>query len=929
MTIKTSEFYPINSQIDYIKILSEITEKSIPHSYPHTIECPFCHKETFDTFPDFIFGGHWHCCKSCQFSGNTIYLWSKYINLPIDLAILDLNKKNNFIFSEIMDEYIKEQESIIKKQNYIKAWWEKIKSRHHHLPGSIQTNLCFGAKIACWNNPQLWCRRVGLWTNIVQEDDIKELFQEFVVKRKPLNLFKKDSRVWVIPFFDLPGRLSGIVLRTKDKTELELPLNCDAIQGEMYGVAAHQGFYSKSKHFSNYLFVFLNPEFATSLQLMHMGQISEPIPVVGIYENSTTPDWLRQWSEYKNIIFISSEFNHYILKHAYQLNSKIAIIDSINKKPIDYYKNTNQFLSSILRVAQQWQLFLKNTIINKPSLQVEKCVKYAKLTIKDVQQLDIYCKTKTEKETLQQFIERISQSNQVVVVNSKTIVETPQGWKIQKNNEYITDFTVKIIKVIRSDNNKLIQYYGEINYKNQRIPFIENKTKFDKNPFKWVQDYILSKNIGLVNFNPKWQKQAINIITKLYTPEIITNSFILGWDSNTKQFKFPNFIINADGSVVDNITKDNFKKFKYFNNIQKPGNLTPAELSALKENPKEASRFWTLAFLLAYNLLAPLKLAKPRGIFIMRGCQRIKEMAPYFGCSFFFNDTDVAYGTQWPSFFDWNYCKEQTRNRLKKRRNCFILNAPHLVALVSQANYTGLTAVIEDVEKWPDEFFTIAEKFPASFCKYFIETKTTAHRIYLSFWSILKNMVYWGITQGIDKHQISTINRYILINRGIKCAMCILSYFYKQNKIGVFGVNNSEKTHKHNIIKNENDLWFSLNDFNELLIEEKQEPFDIKKVQTQKHWNNSTKLILQKNETGELGIKFSEKTWFRYLNKWNADPDFGIRSARLKDRLSEPIVPDPANSACNAIWRNRQNLQNEQNHPINLDCVEWYRDLDL
>ena len=135
------------------------------------------------------------------------------------------------------------------------------------------------------------------------------------------------------------------------------------------------------------------------------------------------------------------------------------------------------------------------------------------------------------------------------------IIEQDDGWYccrrrgLERQQTLICNAKLRLSQVVTYKHSSRMFYAGTIIFNNEEIPFTAPYREMERNPFKWLQQFLLQQNKGVLHYNPSWKNRFLRVATLFKEPQIIQGLDVVGWDHDKVEFILPGHSIGLDGGV--------------------------------------------------------------------------------------------------------------------------------------------------------------------------------------------------------------------------------------------------------------------------------------------------------------------------------------------------------------------------------------------
>jgi hypothetical protein len=183
---------------------------------PFTVKCPLCGERRLAVHQDSIFGGAWHYCFCCQTSGDLLELAAKAWGCDLFGAVIRFSQEGvdfpeGATTPEGVDQY---QEDYLVPRDRLDRFWDRCRRLLAGSPMQV-TDLMRKFGLRKELPESLWYAGPGQYVGACNVLQAAQAFAPAITKAKisTQQLFRGPGwhDVLVIPFMDLPGRISGFL----------------------------------------------------------------------------------------------------------------------------------------------------------------------------------------------------------------------------------------------------------------------------------------------------------------------------------------------------------------------------------------------------------------------------------------------------------------------------------------------------------------------------------------------------------------------------------------------------------------------------------------------------------------------------------------------------------------------------------------------
>jgi len=616
----------LNSFISWYRLMPLLDVHCSGNQLPVKVMCPLCKGHNLRIYQDNILSGTRHYCSDCSSAGDMLELAAKVWKLSFQETILRLeNNGVNFPANAATQEEIAAyKKTVIEPQ-----------IRAHKLQNDSSITLSRGLDIKIIQNKlglsnalsqTVWRDRMGQFIGAVDFVRAVQTYIPSVVdKRAAVTtagcLFKGKgwSNVLVIPFYDMPERICGFLFvgRKAEKTDViyrpiySAQRNQHTAQSIEAGLCMYDVLNKQTafKHiFKNNVFVTVNPFDALRLQNRHMRDSSLPLPIVGSYQgihttqannkNNVTSSHVWESVTDKNFIFWTKKIKAAALNMASRANGHVSILTENTDL---FWREGNKWLTAVQNKALPWMLALEESIDSLSNAERQDFVTQLNLTVPAEQEFIDTCSVKIRDAFL---TAKDAPTKQKVFVNNRNVFANNAGWWDDKTGLQISNARLQITDILYSEVDGVIFYKGFILLHKDKLSFCCDATAIEKNPFKWMRQQLIVEKKFILTYSHKWNNHAIELALHFHKPTVHHSVGRFGWNTQKSKFYFPQFTIDAAGTVIkkEAFVIDDLAPAK---NVSPPDKLEITDLAALTEQTEVLQIYWAVAGCVISNLIAP------------------------------------------------------------------------------------------------------------------------------------------------------------------------------------------------------------------------------------------------------------------------------------------------------------------------------------
>ena len=568
---------------------------------------------------DAALGGEWAYCKACKFAGDMITLSSCAWKLDIHTTITRLIEQGVLeIPSHKKDPHHSYIHNYYEPLIRLRTLWQECQNKHIRPETAgmrmLQRRLGVDDVAADWNERA--GQFIGSANKVLIESVIQHgKYQNWVENRHKFkvgfqtNIFqgRKWKELLVVPFWDMPGRMSAFMLIGREADKENDYLYKSLIQEVSDGGVAMLPAIMNGKHqyFDNKKFILLDLDIAIRLHTRYSKEHAQPLPLAVAYDDGkyVTQDIWKLFNG-SNLIFWGTDLLKTI-KQARLAKGLVAVMPLTDVQLSNHLRHLDpqQLLRKMETVAVPWAIALQEHMDTISDEAVEDVIASLDMHGRDFALFVEGCG-----QSLRNRLRNITSNKTFdtqVRFQSHWIHQRSDGLYLAKTDERISNALVRVDQIITTLDDKN-RYRGVIRFDDKEYTFTERATVLEKGLLAWVQTYLRDKcHAGISEYYPDWNRKALQIFLTLHKPKYVRGISMVGWDAGDRQFNFPNFVIQYGGAVHTDCA------FLFESNeipgqhLPPPGLIPREHIKNLGEQNPETQIFWATAACVISNIIAP------------------------------------------------------------------------------------------------------------------------------------------------------------------------------------------------------------------------------------------------------------------------------------------------------------------------------------
>ncbi len=621
---------------------------------------------------DAALGGEWAYCKACKFAGDMITLSSCAWKLDIHTTLTRLIEQGVLVIpghkKDPHHSYINNYYDPLLR---LRTLWKECQNKHIHPETAgmrmLQRRLGVDDVSADWNERA--GQFIGSANKVLIESVIQHgKYKNWVENRHKFkcgfqtNIFhgRKWKELLVVPFWDMPGRMSAFMIigREADKTNdyMYKSLIQEVSDGGVAMLPAIMN--GKHQYFDNKKFILLDLDIAVRLHARYSKEHSQPLPLAVAYDDGryVTRDIWKLFNG-SNLIFWGTDLVKTI-KQAKLAKGLVSVMPLTDVQLSNQLRHLDpqQLLRRMEAAAVPWAIALQDYMDNSGDDLVEDV-----LTQLDLHGRDLALFIEGCCQSLRNRLRGITENKKFdtqLRFESHWIHQRTDGLYLAKTDECISNALVRVEQIITTLDDKN-RYRGIIRFNEKEYPFTERTNVLEKGLLSWVQAYLRDKcHAGISEYYPNWNRKALQISLKLHPPQYVRGISMVGWDADSRQFNFPNFVIRHNGEVLTDFAFLFESSEIPGQHLPPPGMIPREYIKNLGDANPETQIFWATAAGVISNIIAPAIGRKPKTLLLAGdGAHGVGSSAAIrLGCAAVLDYKKATYFPDQLPTFEWANC---------------------------------------------------------------------------------------------------------------------------------------------------------------------------------------------------------------------------------------------------------------------------------
>jgi hypothetical protein len=564
------------------------------------LNCPFCGKNTLYAFDYSAREDIWFNCTACSGHGNIITLAAQIWNIDLHSAI------NRLLGSGLThgghDEDVVDLVKLSNKQKTAELFWATaVAQTWTHVDDAILHRY----------------REFGISKEIPCEG-----FVGAAAGQQLADLYSSLNRAWpkglrptqpatILPYYDLPGHFSGFLIiqlsRRMETTQVFLPIQfIPTTRPDAGYYMLDSALLPPHDVLKDTLFFVNDPIWVLQAQISQLRHDAPLLPICGTYAGKEAVSYGTSLHNFKNAkkLFSGAELTPDMISQAANAKGYVCVPPAEGLQISTAPLKTIRRLGEIYRAATTWQTAAEAEF---KKLEPTAAVTFAsKLNVSRTRLQDfLRTRTSLSEIAILEILTKVTQHHSLEMgslTTSTDVIERDDGWYTPSGLS-ITTCSPRITKIIYTQNGG--KYYeGYVKKQDVVVEFFATAQVVEKiGLLTYAEQLLAAKNI-LVISSTKWNRRGVNIALKLHPPAVIKISDKLGWDDESREFRFSTYSINNAGEIVPPQCPQ-LQAAKQFD-FPEPSTAAPLDINDFLTASHENAFTWTTVAAVMANFLAPV-----------------------------------------------------------------------------------------------------------------------------------------------------------------------------------------------------------------------------------------------------------------------------------------------------------------------------------
>jgi hypothetical protein len=648
---------PISRNVSWSELLPALGTPVSTTALPATVRCPLCQAERMTVYPDQALYGQWLHCAGCNFSGDTVEVASRAWGLDIPATLLRLAYQGVSLPPEALvpNKVQTYHEEHIGYRARINDFWRDCRERlakHDTAEMAALVRTVAGVRPyehAAWRE---WGGRyLGACNRVDAEGCLQPGSTDYRAHGHHRGHGAGGRRIFVgggwrdvlvVPFFDLPGRITGILFVGREgnpaKGDFVFKPTQFAGRSGRFREAGLQMIDARlgppHPHLGDTVFVVPSAVMALMLQLRWMRANAIPLPIVGTFSDgvvATRSVWDRLPA--RPLVFFAPEVGDEVLvqaKYADAMVSRLAVSKRELQRDMNH-RDPLAWLQAAKRAAVPWRTALRDRLRRLPLEAAEVLLLQMEFDWSELEEF-VMGSPADLRDRLGPFLDgRLVPPR--VKVSGRVVVEKDDCWRLEPSGELVSNATIRLERILHTKRGDTF-CRGIVRFRGEVVPFTERMDVISRGLLPWARNFLLRSRKGLMNFQPTWSRKALSVALQLHQPEVNEAADSVGYHEDCRRFFFPKFSMALNGEALETALPIASGERLPAADLEPPTPLVLSEIDALSADSSEVSVVWAMAACIVDALVAKFARRRPAGIALVgQGAQIMGRLAAILlGC---------------------------------------------------------------------------------------------------------------------------------------------------------------------------------------------------------------------------------------------------------------------------------------------------------
>ncbi len=565
------------------------------------VDCPSCQKPTLYLYEDFVTDGIWLHCTECKSRADIITCGAQIWNTSRVEALsrfVELGVTGKKDTDRLSGEYIRAWNRI----ETAEAFWSTVSSQlWSHGDDIIAVRL---RELGLDKSIDACTGLIG----VAHPDQVAEFSRAMGRAVQPR--MREHGPSLVLPFYDLPGRITGyLIVQYDDKFMTRrtfVPVSGHLRRSDAGYYMLDTVLLPPTPALRSSYFVMDDPFWVLKSQCTQLKAGLPLLPLAASYSGTEAVSAGLNWQSFAATprLFHSATHTADVISQASTARGYVCVLPSPTIERASLPTRTLQRLAAIRREAQPWQAALKTAIQNMSEPAAQAFVTKLTMSHEKLQQFFNANRAWLSTELGARLLNRANTGPALPtkVVPRRVIIERDGGWWTHTGVQ-VCNAQPKITKVIQAESGERM-YAGIVRIGNRELVFSDSAEKIERIGLLAYAAQLAAAEGLLVVFDRQWNAKSYLVSLQLHPPELVHVSGKLGWHEQTHEFAFYGYSLTNDGAVKPSPYPEINRERRC--DFPAPTPVAPLSIRRLLTPSHENALIWTAFAAIAADLVAPI-----------------------------------------------------------------------------------------------------------------------------------------------------------------------------------------------------------------------------------------------------------------------------------------------------------------------------------
>ena len=336
-----------------------------------------------------------------------------------------------------------------------------------------------------------------------------------------------------------------------------------------------------------------------------------PLPLAAwLDDGRARTSWVwDQWSG-QRLIFWSFALSAPLLRQLVEQNAEVSLVRPPATESLTQFlchAPVRDLLDRVQRHAKPWPEVLEKRLLSDDPKVNDVLAEY-RLAGGDVDAL-LDKLPRRSRQLAEESLFPGGGARRVVTAWKADIIEADDDWHEQSHNgqnRLICDAVLRIDKIVTGNERRGVLYAGRILYQGREVQYCELRKVIEKNPLNWMRDRLLEEKLGFLAFDPKFNRQLIQIAAQFHKPEFHDCLPRIGWDRDEQTFVLPRTVIRDGGEFSETDQLWSPEDLPGIN-LAQPDACFPSQVADAVQDSPAYRAFWAVFAVLTANVVGPAR----------------------------------------------------------------------------------------------------------------------------------------------------------------------------------------------------------------------------------------------------------------------------------------------------------------------------------